>query len=68
MDAEYLTTGAVARYCGVSSVTILRWIQKGHLPAFRLPEGHHRIRRDDLNEFLTKHDIPLRRKLSEKEE
>jgi len=66
--AEYLTTGAVARYCGVSSVTILRWIRKGHLPAFRLPEGHYRISRDDLSKFLRKYDIPIRRKMAEKEE
>jgi len=60
---EHLTTGAVAQFCGVSRVTVLRWIQKGHLPAFRLPEGHYRIRKDDFSEFLTKHDIPTRRRM-----
>lgn len=56
----YLTTGAVARYCGVSKVTVLRWIEKGNLTAFRLPSGQNRIHRDDFFAFASKHHIPLR--------
>jgi len=56
----YLTTGTVARHCGVSKVTVLRWIEKGNLVAFRLPGGQHRIHRDDFYAFATKHNIPLR--------
>jgi len=52
---EYLTTGAVAKQCGVSKVTVLRWIEEGYLPSFRLPKGHNRIRREDFYEFLNKH-------------
>jgi len=59
-SAEYFTTGAVAQDCGVSGMTVLRWIQRGHLPAFRLPEGHYRIHRDDLGEFLMNYEIPIR--------
>ena len=55
---EHLTTGAVARYCGVSKVTVLRWIEKGYLTAFKLPGGQNRIHRDDFGEFITKHKIP----------
>ena len=58
---EYLTTGAVAECCGVSKVTVLRWIEKGHLKAFKLPEGQNRIHRDDLGAFLAKYDIPIRK-------
>ena len=58
---EYLTAGAVAKYCGVSKVTVLRWIKKGYLTAFRLPGGHNRIQRADFSEFLTKHSIPMRK-------
>ena len=64
--AEHLTTGIAAEYCGVSKVTVLRWISKGHLAAFRLPEGHYRIHRDDFTEFLKKHDIPVRKQRFEK--
>ena len=57
---QYLTTGTVARHCGVSKVTVLRWIEKGNLVAFRLPGGQNRIHRDDFFSFAAKHKIPLR--------
>lgn len=57
---QYLTTGVVARHCGVSKVTVLRWIEKGNLVAFRLPGGQNRIHRDDFYTFAVKHNIPLR--------
>ena len=57
---QYLTTGVVARHCGVSKVTVLRWIEKGNLVAFRLPGGQNRIHRDDFYTFAAKHKIPLR--------
>ena len=56
---EYLTTGTVARHCGVSKVTVLRWIEKGDLTAFRLPGGQNRIHRDDFYAFAAKHSIPI---------
>ena len=56
---EYLTTGTVARNCGVSKVTVLRWIEKGDLNAFRLPGGQNRIHRDDFYVFADKHGIPI---------
>jgi excisionase family DNA binding protein len=58
---EYLTTGAVARHCGVSKVTVLRWIEKGNLTAFRLPGGQNRIHRDDFYAFADRHNIPIQR-------
>jgi excisionase family DNA binding protein len=58
---EYLTTGAVARHCGVSKVTVLRWIEKGELTAFRLPGGQNRVHRDDFYAFTTKHNIPIKK-------
>ena len=61
---EYISTGAVAKHCGVSKVTVLRWIGKRHLVAFRLPEGHYRIHRGDFGKFLAKHNIPVRKQIS----
>jgi len=61
---EYITSGTVAGYCGVSKVTVLRWIEKGYLTAFRLPEGHYRIHRDDFSKFLIKNSIPIRKHMS----
>ena len=57
---QYLTTGVVARYCGVSKVTVLRWIEKGNLVAFRLPSGQNRIPRDNFIAFAEKHCIPIK--------
>ena len=55
---ERITTGLAAEYCGVSKVTVLRWIQRGYLAAFRLPDGHYRIRREDLAGFMAERGIP----------
>jgi excisionase family DNA binding protein len=57
---EYFTTGKVARHCGVSKVTVLRWIEKGDLTAFRLPGGQNRIHKDDFYAFAAKHSIPVK--------
>lgn len=59
MNPEFVTVGFVARCCGVSNTTVLRWIEKGQLLAFRLPAGHYRIGREALGEFLLKNHIPL---------
>jgi excisionase family DNA binding protein len=56
---EYVTVGFVARRCGVSNTTVLRWIERGELSAFRLPAGHYRIERGDFTEFLTNYGIPV---------
>ena len=58
---EYVTPSVVGKYCGVSKVTVLRWIEKEALTAFRLPAGHYRTHRDDFDKFLVKHGIPIHR-------
>jgi excisionase family DNA binding protein len=47
-----LTTGDVARLCGVTRDGVGHWIRAGKLPAFRTPGGHFRIQADDLQAFL----------------
>ena len=59
MNPEYVTVGFVAKCCGVSNTTVLRWIERGQLLAFRLPAGHYRIGREAFAEFLTNHKIPV---------
>ncbi len=56
---EYLSVGFVAKRCGVSNTTVLRWISIGQLPAFRLPAGHFRVGKDDFEGFLTKYNMPV---------
>lgn len=57
-NARILTTGDVARYCGVSRMGVLRWIRQGKLKAYRTPGGHYRIRIADFRDFLEEYDIP----------
>ena len=59
---RYITTSFVAEHCGVSTVTVLEWIEEKRLPAFRLPKGHYRIYRDDFIEFMSKYNIPIHQK------
>jgi excisionase family DNA binding protein len=58
---EYISVGFIAKSCGVSNTTVLRWITTKQLPAFRLPGGHYRIVKDDFTRFLSKHDMPARK-------
>jgi len=51
---EYVPVGYIAKHCGVSNTTVLRWISTGYLPAFRLPGGHFRIGRNDFSDFLNR--------------
>ena len=49
----------VARMLGVSAMTVVRWIDKGLIPAFRTPGNHRRILRDDLKHFIRKMSFPM---------
>jgi excisionase family DNA binding protein len=46
--AEEVTTGEAAEILGVSRSTIVRYVEAGILPARKLPGGHLRIRREDV--------------------
>jgi excisionase family DNA binding protein len=55
---EYISVGFIAKHCGVSNTTVLRWINAGQLPAFKLPGGHFRIERTDFFKFLERYHLP----------
>jgi len=57
---EFISVGFIAKRCGVSNTTVLRWISTGRLPAFRLPGGHYRIDSYDFSRFLTRYSLPVR--------
>ena len=55
-----LTTGDIAKLCGVNFRTVIRWIQRGHLKAFQLPgRGDNRVQIADFIEFLKANDMPI---------
>jgi excisionase family DNA binding protein len=57
--AKPLTTGDVARYCGVSRMAVIRWIKQGKLKAYTTPGGHYRVRVADFRGFLEAFDMPV---------
>lgn len=59
-NKKTLTTGEAARYCEVNFRTIIRWIDKGYLDAYKLPgRGDKRIPIASLIEFLEKNNMPI---------
>lgn len=43
LERKMLSTGEVAKKLGVSTQTVVNWIESGKLKAFRSPGGHYRI-------------------------
>lgn len=56
---ELLTTGIVGEICCVAPITVKKWVRSSHIRGCILPPGKDlRIARDDLIEFLKKHNFP----------
>jgi excisionase family DNA binding protein len=56
---EPLTTTEAARLCGVSFRTVIRWIERNELQAYRLPgRGDYRVPATELSRFMRVHGIP----------
>jgi excisionase family DNA binding protein len=62
-NGNLLTTGDIARYCGVSRMGVIRWIQQGKIKAHSTPGGHYRVRLSDFHAFLAAFDMPVDRAL-----
>ncbi len=55
-----LTSKDIGAYCQVSKSTVLEWIKRDRLKAFRLPSGHYRIDKKDFEEFLNRWNMPVK--------
>ena len=56
---DVLTSRAAALRCGVSFRTVIRWIERGTLGAYRLPgRGDYRIAKAELQRFMREYGIP----------
>lgn len=59
--SDFLTLLEAAAVLGVSTKTVRRRIEQGHLPAFRLTGSRLiRVERADVEKLLTAHRIPTR--------
>lgn len=57
--APVLTSREAGQCCGVSFRTVIRWIERGDLAAYRLPgRGDYRIALADLRDFASRHGLP----------
>lgn len=55
-----LTTGDIAKYCGVNFQTVIRWVERGLLKSYRLPgRGDNRITAEDFVAFLKQSKMPV---------
>ena len=56
---DTLTTSEVARLCGVSQRTVIRWVEREELRAYKLPgRGDRRVTAGELRRFMRKHGMP----------
>lgn len=56
---DVFSTHSAARFCRVTPMTIIRWVEEGRIRAYRTPGGHRRIMRADLEDFCRRAGIPL---------
>lgn len=57
-SGRFLTTGHVARVCGVSPVAVKQWIRTGKLDAYQTPGGHYRISAEAFAAFRETYGMP----------
>ena len=54
---QAFSTGQAARFCYVTSGTILNWIRSGRLNAQRTAGGQYRVLAEDLREFMVENGM-----------
>jgi len=59
MSRNFFTTYHIAKICGVTMPTVIKWIEQGELPAYKTLGGHRRVAKSDLIDFLRKHKLPI---------
>lgn len=58
-ERRYLTTGDVAKECGVSPASVKKWIGQAKLHALRTPGRHFRIPVEEFQRFRAAYRFPL---------
>lgn len=66
---QSLTTGEIAKYCGVNLRTVIRWLEAGKLKGYKLPgRGNNRVLVSEFVAFLKQHDMPVPKELEAENE
>ena len=65
MSKSVFTTFEVGDLCQVYHTTVINWINKGQLKAYKTPGKHRRILKEDLLRFMRQFGIHIPRELSE---
>ena len=58
-ERRYLTTGDVAKECGVSPASVKKWIGQAKLHALRTPGRHFRIPVEEFQRFRAAYRFPV---------
>lgn len=56
---KVFTVSQASKYCKVSPKTIVNWIEAGYLKAYKTVGGHRRVKKEDLDDFLQEHNMPI---------
>lgn len=64
---KFYTPGQVAAWCGVTSMTIIRWCDAKVLDAVVTPGGHRRIKEDSVRQYLVSRGLPLPKEMTSSE-
>ena len=56
---DVFSTHSAAKFCRVTPMTIIRWVEEGRIRAYKTPGGHRRIMRSDLEQFCRDNSIPM---------
>lgn len=56
---DVFSTHSAAKFCRVTPMTIIRWIEEGRIRAYKTPGGHRRIMLADLEDFCRRNGIPF---------
>jgi excisionase family DNA binding protein len=56
---DVFSTHSAAKFCRVTPMTIIRWIDENRIRAYKTPGGHRRIMRADLEDFCRRAGIPM---------
>jgi predicted site-specific integrase-resolvase len=62
-NVDTVTINSIGEYCGVSPITVKRWIDRGQLHAIKLPSGRNRVTVQDLKYFLEQNHFPISKEL-----